>query len=614
MAVEAPERHHQSETRLPIDAHAGVPGWLGWLRPLLPACEWLGVIEQGATAGTFITHSYPVDAKAPAAVMLVARKALVSGRVTSVKLNPKASSGTVLFAIPLRQASKPFDRVLIFSGPPLAAKQREACVNLCRWASTWLYPPDRVTPVSPDSTLASLLACRSPVSMAIAIVNTLKRIHNCQRVSLAIRHCGSSHLQLLAMSDQSRIDARKVLPSQIVSTMQEMLDSKEPRLFHGKLPDYMEAQYPASFRLFEDQGRLSSIACVHAETATDACIEHSPPADATIVVVLLERAAESEFDQAEQESIQLKAIPACSLLVGRVREHTGLLQRCRQQAGLWLDVSFWRTMTRRRLFTIFGALLAAVVLLWPVPHRISARALIEAQDLQVLVAPQAGFIASSHARAGDRVSKGQLLATLDDRDLTLAVGKWHSEANKNDQARDLALASRDRVELARLRADATRIEAEQLLVDRQLSRAQLRAPFDGVVLSGDLSQQLGSSVVQGDTLFTVGSSDAYRLILDVDERDVGLVKPGQATRVRLAAQPNRIWEATIEAVLPVATSTDEGNVFQVPAQLNNKTDAIRPGMEGVAKLQVGTQSLAWVYTRRLRESVKIWLWHLGLIR
>ncbi|MFT4727029.1 MAG: multidrug efflux pump subunit AcrA (membrane-fusion protein) [Granulosicoccus sp.] len=90
---------------------------------------------------------------------------------------------------------------------------------------------------------------------------------------------------------------------------------------------------------------------------------------------------------------------------------------------------------------------AAVSLFLPIEHRFTARAAIEAKDLQVLIAPQNGFVATAHARAGEIVKKGQLLATLDTQDLSLAVNKWQSEKIKNEQAVDLALATRDRVSL-----------------------------------------------------------------------------------------------------------------------------------------------------------------------
>ncbi|NND91429.1 MAG: HlyD family efflux transporter periplasmic adaptor subunit [Granulosicoccus sp.] len=570
--------------------------------------------RQGAAGISYSTHPFPVGSSAPAAAMLVARKVMASGRVLSVRLNGSAGTGKVLLAIPLSFTSQPVDHVLVFSGPSLPAEQRESCIRLCRWASAWLHSPPPSGNATNGLSLASLLTQPTALSVAMAMVNTLKLEYACRRVSLAVRRPGSSGLHLMAMSDQSGIDQRRVLACQIVAAMQEMLDAGAPRAFHGRLTDARSDRFPECLRLFEDQGRLPSFACVVAESAKGLSIEGLPPPEATVVVILLEHAPDLLPGPAQRTAIEELVEPACRLLIGRLREQTSLLRRLREKTCLWLNATYLRSLTNRQLVYALSALLAVGVLVWPVPQRISARVMIEARDLQVLVAPQAGFIASSHARAGDRVAKGQLLATLDDQDLTLAVSKWHSEATKNRQALNMALASRDRVELGRLRADAERIAAEQSLVERQLTRARLRAPFDGVVLSGDLSQQLGSSVVQGDTLFTVGSTDAYRLILDVDERDVGLVSSGQLARVRLAALPNRTWQARVEAVLPVATDTEDGIVFQVPARLDEATDVVRPGMEGVAKLQVGTRSLVWVYTRRLRETVKLWFWHLGLIR
>ena len=53
-------------------------------------------------------------------------------------------------------------------------------------------------------------------------------------------------------------------------------------------------------------------------------------------------------------------------------------------------------------------------------------------------------------------------------------------------------------------AQIEQVEAQLALVEEQLSRARLIAPFDGYVVTGDLSQNLGSPVARGDVLFEVG--------------------------------------------------------------------------------------------------------------
>ncbi|MFT4727028.1 MAG: multidrug efflux pump subunit AcrA (membrane-fusion protein) [Granulosicoccus sp.] len=56
------------------------------------------------------------------------------------------------------------------------------------------------------------------------------------------------------------------------------------------------------------------------------------------------------------------------------------------------------------------------------------------------------------------------------------------------------------------------------------------------------------------------------------------VNAGQLADVRMSALPNQTWKASIEAVLPVATSTSKANVFRVPARLSVLPKALLPGM------------------------------------
>ena len=91
------------------------------------------------------------------------------------------------------------------------------------------------------------------------------------------------------------------------------------------------------------------------------------------------------------------------------------------------------------------------------------------------------------ARAGDIVSDGHVLAALDDRDLKLEVVRWQSELAQQLQKYDDALGKRDRsaARIATALIDQTR--AQLALVEDKLARAKIRAPFAGVVVSGDLS-------------------------------------------------------------------------------------------------------------------------------
>ena len=158
----------------------------------------------------------------------------------------------------------------------------------------------------------------------------------------------------------------------------------------------------------------------------------------------------------------------------------------------------------------WGLLLAFPVLgtvgWWPVDYRVSAPAHLEGAIQRVLVAPSDGFLRDLHVKPGDSVTAGQVLAELADQDLELERRKWASERAQLENSYLSALAKGERTQYTVNfgKADAARAQLE--LVEQQISRSRIRAPFDGIVIKGDLSQTLGAPVQRGDALLTVAPS------------------------------------------------------------------------------------------------------------
>ena len=150
--------------------------------------------------------------------------------------------------------------------------------------------------------------------------------------------------------------------------------------------------------------------------------------------------------------------------------------------------------------------------------------------------------------------------------------------------------------------------AQLALVEERLARASLAAPFDGIVVVGDLSQMLGSPVEQGKVLFEVAPLDAYRVILNVDERDIAEVAVGQRGELALSGMPYERLPFTVRNVTPISTPQDGGNVFRVEAQLEASSVRLRPGMEGVGKVHVGERKLFWIWTHSFVEWMELALW------
>ena len=88
-----------------------------------------------------------------------------------------------------------------------------------------------------------------------------------------------------------------------------------------------------------------------------------------------------------------------------------------------------------------------------------------------------------------------------------------------------------------LAAQIAEADAQISLINDKLSRATLKAPFEGVVVSGDLNQLVGTPVEQGKLLFQIAPLDAYRVVLQVDERDIAYVQLDQAGELTLSGLP-----------------------------------------------------------------------------
>jgi RND family efflux transporter MFP subunit len=240
-------------------------------------------------------------------------------------------------------------------------------------------------------------------------------------------------------------------------------------------------------------------------------------------------------------------------------------------------------------------------------YRVPGRAVLEGRVQRVVAAPFDGFIAEAPLRAGQTVAKGALLARLDDRDLRLEQSRLQAELDQQLRKRDDALARRDRAELSIQTAQAAETGARLDQVEARLARTRIEAPFDGVLVSGDLSQTIGGPVEQGRTLFEIAPTEGYRVAIKVDERDVRGIRPGQAGTLVLAGMANEKLGFHVQQV-SVAGVEEGQNLFRVEATLDQPDTRLRPGMEGVGKIEAGEHSLLWIWTHRFVDWLRLNLW------
>lgn len=293
----------------------------------------------------------------------------------------------------------------------------------------------------------------------------------------------------------------------------------------------------------------------------------------------------------------------------RAAEHSALqrlLRRLRERidAARRPEKRLWRRAAAAALVIV--AALAVV----PVTSSVSGRARIEGAEQRVLSAPADGFVKVVHARPGDRVHAGDALVDLVDADLRLERERWSQQLVQHENAYAAAMAKSDRVGAATSLARAGEAQAQLALVDEQLLRGQVTAPFDGLVVDGDLSRSIGAPVRQGDPLVTLASSGRHRVIVEVDEVDVARVQAGQAGTLALSALPWDGQALVVERIAPLAKAVDGRNVFEVEARLAAPREDLRAGLLGRASLEADRVPLLWAWTRGLllRLRVAVWSW------
>ena len=139
---------------------------------------------------------------------------------------------------------------------------------------------------------------------------------------------------------------------------------------------------------------------------------------------------------------------------------------------------------------------------------------------------------------------------------------------------------------ASARANVTEVRATLSTDETNLSKASIRSPIDGVVLTRTVDP--GNAVaasLQAVTLFNVAENlSQLRLQVNVDEADVGAVKVGQKASFTVSAYPARKYPATITRVAYGSTITDNVVTYVTYLDVDNTDLSLRPGMTAASTI------------------------------
>lgn len=170
---------------------------------------------------------------------------------------------------------------------------------------------------------------------------------------------------------------------------------------------------------------------------------------------------------------------------------------------------------------------------------------------------------------GERVQKGQALAELSSRELTVAVQEL-LDARRNGN-RNLQRIARDRLRL--LGMDDEQLD-NILRTGKAVSRFTLHSPIDGYLIKKYHDE--GDFIEEGTRLFDVADLSTVWITARIDEDKYALIRKGLSVRAVARAYPDKKFQGTIGFIEPLVDA--ETHTIGVRCELQNPHHKLRPGM------------------------------------
>lgn len=259
----------------------------------------------------------------------------------------------------------------------------------------------------------------------------------------------------------------------------------------------------------------------------------------------------------------------------------------------------------------FSISVAATILLalafLPVHYRVSCTARVDTTEQRFISTPFEATLLQANVKPGDTVRHGDVLLELDGRPLRLEREEIEAEIQQVVKARDVALASRRIADSQQEAFKEQQLRRRYDLLTDRLGQLEVVSPIDGIVVSGDLQKFIGSPLERGRTLIEVAPMDQMMIEVEIPEYEIGYVKKGAITRVKIDAIGGGSMRLPLGDIYPAAEVRDERNVFIGRIDLDNSDRQLRPGMLGKATAYGPRRPWVWSWVRGAIERVLWWI-------
>lgn len=270
---------------------------------------------------------------------------------------------------------------------------------------------------------------------------------------------------------------------------------------------------------------------------------------------------------------------------------------------------------RRRWIAALGVALLALLAL-PVRQSVLAPAEVVARAPEAVRAPLQGVVDRIEVRPNQPVAAGQLLATLDARELQAKLESARqalavAEAEWRQGQQQALFDERSKATLALLQGKRDQAAADADYYAQSLARTQLRAERAGIALFDDPADWVGKPVALGERIMLIADPRDAELEVQLPVSDAIALPADARARLFLNAAPASPIAATVLRVGYRAAPTADGTLaYRVRARFDHAPapgGALRVGLKGTAKLYGERTVLAVYLLRRPLATLRVWL-------
>ncbi len=203
---------------------------------------------------------------------------------------------------------------------------------------------------------------------------------------------------------------------------------------------------------------------------------------------------------------------------------------------------------------------------------------------------------------------GQPILAMDTSALELERKELEADLSNARLPVSYTVAANDPAAASIAQGEIRSIQAQLDLVLSKLNQAVVRAPYAGIIMAPQLAELPGQIISIGEPLMMIAQDGLMSIELRVPQGSVSDLTSGSSLRFASDARPETPGISTLGELAPSAVIREGQAVFIAEADLPVDQTWLRPGMEGVAMVDVGDRPNWWLAVHKFVDAARLKFW------